>query len=895
MTIVKGASLGPYEIISPIGEGGMGQVWRARDGRIGRDVAIKVLPKAFVEGDEHLWRFEQEARAAGALNHPGLVTIFDVGTTDGSPYIVMELLDGETLRDAIGGGTPAALPLKKAIEYAVQIASALAVAHEHGIIHRDLKPENIFVTSDGRLKILDFGLAKLAPEASDENGRHETARRATSAGIAIGTPGYMSPEQVRAQPIDRRTDIFSFGSVLYEMLSGRPAFEGASAVETMHAVLSTEPPPLSDIDPGIPSGVEAVVAHCLEKNPRDRFQSARDLAFQLQMLPEGRRMATASRPLMPLRKRWPSRAAIMVVPLALAAAAGGFLLRGLGGAPKATQRTFKQLTFADGVESSATFAPDGKSFAYVSTESGNRDIYLQRVDGRMAINLTKDSPDDDAEPAFSPDGSLIAFRSERDGGGIFLMGATGESVRRLTDFGHNPSWSPDGTRIVVSSQGIELRPHVRPLPGNLWIIDRRTEARRLLLRGEAGMVDGHISDGVQPRWSPHGKRIAFWGVFPYPGGERHIWTIDPDARQPAQTLVRATSDPAFYWNPVWSPDGRYLYFGSDRDGTVNLWRIPVDETTGKATGEAEPLSLPASFAGNFSFSQSGELAYTSVSREYRLLAFPFDGETGNAGPPRPLFGGTQEIFSFEPSPDREQVAFTTGGAQEDLFLANVATGRITQMTNDAARDRVVTWSADGKALYVYSNRDGPYQIWSIRSDGSGLAEITNADDLKRRGARNVMLPNASPDGRTLVAQTDGPNVLIHLDRPIGQRLETIGGPVTLAAAKWSPDGRQLVGDAGDGGFAVYDIRTHHAEKVLDRGVSPHWLPDGRRIVFFEQRSIGIFNLGSRRVTTAAFTAPTGVDLSYESVRARLSRDGSTLYARQMLEQGDIWILRFPGK
>src|ERR1051325_1015300 len=209
MSIKKGMSLGPYEIVCPIGEGGMGQVWRARDGRIGRDVAVKVLRgTGFAKGDEQLWRFEQEARAVGALNHPGLVTIFDIGTTDGSPYIVMELLEGETLRDAIGDEKPVALPLRKAIDYAIQICSALAVAHEQGVIHRDLKPENIFVTSDGRLKILDFGLAKLAPEATEGDGRHRTARRVTSAGITVGTPAYMSPEQVRAQSIDHRTDIF---------------------------------------------------------------------------------------------------------------------------------------------------------------------------------------------------------------------------------------------------------------------------------------------------------------------------------------------------------------------------------------------------------------------------------------------------------------------------------------------------------------------------------------------------------------------------------------------------------------------------------------------------------------------------------------------------------------
>src|ERR1043165_1875507 len=282
MAITRGSMVGPYEVLAHIGAGGMGDVWRARDKRIGRDVAIKVLPEAYAPGDDRLRRFEQEARAAGALNHPGLVIIFDVGTIDGSPYIVMELLEGETLRDAIGDVQPVALSLRKTIDYGIQIASALAVAHEKGIIHRDLKPENIFITPERRVKILDFGLAKLAQEAQDD--KDKTGKQLTSTGMVVGTPGYMSPEQVRAKPLDHRTDIFSLGAVLYEMLSGKRAFDRESAVETMTAILNDEPTPLSSLVPNVPPALEAIVQHCMEKNPRERFQAARDLAFQLRML-----------------------------------------------------------------------------------------------------------------------------------------------------------------------------------------------------------------------------------------------------------------------------------------------------------------------------------------------------------------------------------------------------------------------------------------------------------------------------------------------------------------------------------------------------------------------------------------------------------------------------------
>jgi Tol biopolymer transport system component len=898
MTIAKGVSLGPYEILTPIGSGGMGEVWRARDRRIGRDVAVKVLPDSFGAGDELVRRFEQEARAAGALNHPGLVTIFDVGTNEGAPYIVMELLDGETMRDAIDRAAPGPLPLRKTIDYAIQIGEALAVAHEKGIIHRDLKPENLFVTTDRRVKILDFGLAKLA-EAKDSDGRQRTGRHLTSAGIVVGTPGYMSPEQVRALPLDHRTDIFSLGSCLYEMLCGIPAFERESAIETMHAVMSTEPVPLSTLVPHLPAGIDAIVRHCMEKDPRERFQSARDLAFQLRMLPEMQSSLADSRRVQPaVRRKLPWRAGVAALLVTTLAAAGGYaFLRFRGGeGAAAAPRTFKQLTFDDGLEIFPALAPDGKSFAYVTNDTGNRDIYVQRVDGRTPINITGDSPDDDAEPAFSPDGSQIAFRSERSGGGIFVMGVTGESVRRLTDFGHNPSWSPDGTRIVIATHAIELRPHVHGVNSELWTIDTRTEEKKPLVQPGVGGPDfGRGCDAVQPSWSPHGKRIAFWGVSTWEG-QRDLWSIDPDAAQPKKTVVRVTSDAPLDWNPIWSPDGEYLYYGSDRDGTLNLWRIPMDEDAGTPTGPPEPLSLPAAFSGNFSFSQQGALAFTTVMRAYRLLAIPFDAASGTTGPARPLFGGSQEILTFEPSPDGRAIAFTTSGsAQEDLFIANADGTRIRQLTNDAARDRGVTWSQDGKTLYFYSNRQGAYHIWSIRADGSGLTRVTTEADLRSLKARNLYTPYLSPDGRTIVAQTDEVGVLVHLDRGGAGRIEVMAD--RFIGGKWSPDGRQIVGgirvspSSAPRGIAVYSPATRHAELILDRGIASHWLPGGRQIAFFDRQQLHVIDLRNGRITTSPIAPLQGAEVDNLSVPPRLARDGATVYVRQTLEQGDVWMVR----
>jgi Tol biopolymer transport system component len=595
----------------------------------------------------------------------------------------------------------------------------------------------------------------------------------------------------------------------------------------------------------------------------------------------------------------------------LAAAAVGFtvLRMRVGGGRAAGQggglRALKQLTFSDGLEYFPTLAPDGKTFAYVSEASGNRDIYSQRVDGRTAVNLTRDSPADDSEPAISPDGSQIAFRSERDGGGIFLMGATGESVRRLTDFGHNPSWSPDGTRIVVSTAGIDLRPHVRPENGELWVIDTRTETKRSLMQGQGPLTElGRAADAVQPNWSPHGNRIAFWGITNR-SGQRDLWTMDPDAKQPMATAVRVTDDPAVDWNPVWSPDGSYLYFGSDRDGTLNLWRIPMEESSGKPVGPPEPMALPAALSGNYAFSAQGDLAYVSVTRSHGLLALPFDARTAKTGPPRLLFGGSQEMLSFAPSPDGQSIAFTTAGAQEDLFIINADGTRLRQLTNDVARDRSVAWSPDGKALYVYSNREGDaYHIWTIRADGSGLARVTNDADLKRTGIENLYTPAASPDRKTLSVVTIHSDALVHLDRPEGKRLEKIHS--FLIAPRWSPDGTSLIGamdttapdtmtrfSTADArlGIGMYSLRTGHFELLYEHGLSPQWLPDGRHVVFFERRNIRVIDVVTHAVAAEPFAPVPGVALDDLVVWPQLSKDGSTLYLRQTLEQGDLWLVR----
>ncbi len=877
MRIAAGTRLGPYEIVSPIGAGGMGEVWRARDTRMGREVAVKILPAAFTADPDRLRRFEQEARAAGALNHPNLVTVHDLGAENGTQYVVMELLEGETLREKIElEGAPVRLPLRKALDYSVQIASGLAAAHEKGIVHRDLKPENIFITRDGRAKILDFGLAKLTAPQTENLTQERTRQRDTSPGTVLGTVGYMSPEQVRGQQVDHRSDIFSFGAILYEMLAGRRAFQRDSSVETMNAILKDEPPELTGSGANVPPPIDLVVRHCLEKNREERFQSARDLAFDLQRISavSGSSPAIAARRT-PMRWIAPAIAvALVVAAIAVAWRAGFRAAASVKAAPAA--RTFALLTNQPGVEEFPSLAPDGKTFLYVSSAAGNPDIYLQRIDGRKAINLTRDSPVADTQPAFSPDGSQIAFRSGRDGGGIFLMGATGESVRRLTDFGFNPTWSPDGSEIAVSTESIGLQPQSRPGDAHLAIINVRTGARRDLI----------MPDGVQPSWSPHGNRIAYWAVKGQ-GGQRDLFTIDPHAAHPEQTITQLTDDPPLDWNPVWSPDGKVLYFGSDRDGTMNLWRLPIDEHSGKALAPPGPVSLPTRFAAHFTVARdTGALAYAGVDFSETLWRIPFDPLSLRAsGQPSAILGGAMLVLeNVDVSPDGKWLAFSNLGTQEDLFVIGSDGSEMRQLTNDPEKDRGPSWSLDGKLLYFYSQRGTRYEIWSIRADGSGLRQVSHTT------GPSIWWPRVMRDGKTLYAfsgsgtdllpvNADGTATKVELLPPMPDPQNHIFWP------RLSPDGSRFVGTAspgGGGGLWIYSIGLKSYEKLADEGTMPKWLPDGKHVLFVSGTQLKIIEIASKQIRTIPLLRP---------IRAfAVAPDGRALYLNERTSEADIWMM-----
>ncbi len=530
-----GSRLGPYEILAPLGAGGMGEVYRARDARLGREVAVKVLPASFSSDPDRLRRFEQEARAAGLLNHPNITSVYDIGAVDGAPYVVSELLQGETLRAALAGGP---LSTRRALDYATQIAEGLAAAHEKGIVHRDLKPENVFVTKDGRVKILDFGLAKLTrPEAGTAPLTEvPTATAGTEPGIVLGTVGYMAPEQVRGRPADARSDIFAFGAILYEMLSGQRAFRGGSAADTMSAILREDPPDLSVTNQTISPGLERIVRHCLEKNPEQRFQSARDLAFNLEAVSgvSGVALPTAAAVSPARPRRWLGAAAAIAI---VAAVVAGFAARSFLG--RAESPRFRKLTFQRGTIYSARLAPDGQTVVYGAAWGGRGiQLYSTRADARESrpLGIAADvlGVSGSGEMALSLDRKPVT--SLLSVGRLGRAPLAGGAAREVLDGVVDADWSRDGKTLALTREvGGEAR-----LEYPIGRVLHKT--------------GGYLS---LPRVSPRGDGVAFI-QHPIKGDDRGIVAL-VDGQGRIQTLA---ADMASVTGLSWSADGKEIWFSA---------------------------------------------------------------------------------------------------------------------------------------------------------------------------------------------------------------------------------------------------------------------------------------------------------------------------------------------
>jgi eukaryotic-like serine/threonine-protein kinase len=712
MALAAGTKLGPYEIVASLGAGGMGEVYRAKDPRLGRDVAIKVLPTYFLRNPDRLRRFEQEARAAGALNHPNLLAVYDVGTHDGAPYLVTELLEGMTLRDRLSSG---ALPARKAVECAVQIAHGLSAAHDKGIVHRDLKPENIFVCRDGRTKILDFGLAKLtAPEAGDETATDLELRDETGKGVVLGTAGYMSPEQVRGEKADTRSDIFSFGVVLYEMLSGQRAFAGRSAADRASAILKEDPPDLRATGRNTPAALDRIVRHCLEKNPEERFQSARDLAFGLEAASPDSEPSAAVPP--PFQRKRSARSLVWVIAcLAVLAAAGiGWWYRGRL-QPDHGDVKFLRLTDFAGIEDSPAFSPDGKSVAFVSDSTGSRQIWIRLLAGGPPLQITHDAGEH-REPRWSQDSAaLIYYTPPPEGdaqGALWEISALGGTPRRLISSMSGADVSHDGKRLTffrLNGKQMEL-----------VASDRNGSNARVVIQAAVG------SSYRQPRWSPDDSGIAYLH-------SRENWADDvyvvPSAGGSARQV---TDDNTLMSGLAWLADGSRLLYSSARGSTVlylptmHLWTI---SPSGK---DLQQLTYGDAGDENPDVDHDGRIAVSRRHMQFDIWKFPVDGDpTDNVRRAMRITHQTGQVQTPSLSPnDRELVYLSDNGGHGNLWVMELASGETHQITYEIGSDLVMgvpIWSPDGNLITFATNR--PSELgrgvgyWLIHPDGSGLHNV----------------------------------------------------------------------------------------------------------------------------------------------------------------------------
>lgn len=868
----------------------MGEVFRARDTRLDRDVAIKLLPDHVATDPERRARFDREARTLAALNHPGIVTIHAIEEHDDHRFLVMEHVEGRVLSDLI---SKAGLPVERLLGLATQLAGAVAVAHKHSIVHRDLKPANVMVGAQDRVKVLDFGLAKPLDNRDLEAETLLPSRELTGAGRIVGTVSYMSPEQAEGRAVDERSDVFSIGVMLYEMATGERPFTGDSSLSILSAILRDTPRPLAEIKPTLPRELSRVIRRCLAKDPDERYQSAADLRNDLEDLRQsvlsGPLDASATAAVPPARRQWGAMAAIALLG---GVAGSGAVLAWMTTSPAsggpisdAPYVTYNRLTLLEGVSQQPMISPDGRWVVYVSVGSGNQDIYLQSTTGQTPINLTKDSPANDSAPAFSPDGEQIVFRSERDGGGLFVMGRTGESVRRLTRHGYEPTWNPDGTTVIYTSVGVASAEARGGGIGEIWSVSAAGGEPRRLSAGDA----------IQPRVSPNGQRIAFWSLptdpehRQYTEANRDIWTITAEGTDP----VRVTSHPATDWNPVWSPDGRWLYFLSNRSGNMNLWRVAIDQSTGVVNDPPQPVTVPAAYIRHFSLSSDGRsAAFATWNVTSNLSRVAFDERTASpVGAIQPLTTGPRDFQFLDVRPDGAQLVLATSfRGQEDLFLIDRNGTGLRNLTNDRFRDRAPKWSPDGQALYFYSDRGKNYEVYSIDRDGSGLRQLTDSG-----GQRYFPVPLR--DGSKIVAAdittwqlflydpraVSRPAELLH---DVPESLQVVGGALT--PTDWSPDNSALIGNTtGATTPFLWLLRSGSGgSRRVAPGANARWLSDGRRVIHDLQGRIRVTDTvtGESRDVLAipgeVLTAP------------RVTPDGRDLFFLRGTQSGDIWLARF---
>jgi len=857
MVLAPGTKLGPYEIISALGAGGMGEVYRARDTRLGRDVALKILPESFARESDRLHRFEQEARAVAALNHPNILAVFDIGQHNGSPFLVSELLEGETLRAMLDRD---ALPQRKTIDGGVQIAQGLAAAHEKGIVHRDLKPENIFVTKDGRIKILDFGLAKLEQNPSGAraaDGLTLTSSH-TAVGTVIGTASYMAPEQVRGEPADPRTDIFAFGAVLYEMLAGKRAFRRDTPAETMTAVLKEDPPEFSDLGRSVSPALDRIVRRCLEKNPEQRFQSAKDLSFALSAL-SGTDASGAARAAK-AQRRMPLLAWLAIAAAVIVVAAGLWLFPRR---PAATRR----LQFAisvSGEVSHMALSQDGATLAFVSPEedSGLPMIYVQRVGSPNATLLP--GTEGASYPFFSPDGANLAFFA---GGKLQRIAVTGGTPQVLANIlaARGGSWGRRDVLIYAPDSGSVL-----------WRVNADGT-------GAEPITDGiRLTKDQSHRWPvflPDADHFLFWaGDFsgskddPFSG----IYLSSLSDRKERKLVLLCHSSFAY--------DSHSLFYVDEQ---IRLVSVAFDLRNVKVAGVPRVIAntvgfAPSTFRGAFTVSEDGTLIYNTSLGSGFWSALTWVDRTGKE---LARVGEAGVMCNPSLSPDGNRVALDISdqkASNVDVWIENAKSGGNVRFTFDPTEEVTPVWSHDGSMLAYRSAGLGP-SLYVKAVSGLEKEKL-----LYLGSAMGDLIPNSwSADDRKILFmhQAAGGTHLELIPVTGGNPVPFLSGPGSQVNGMISPDGKWVAYASDESGTWEIYVTTFPGaagkwQVSRGGGTEPRWRGDGKEIFYIGTKGM----LSAVPVHTEA-TFSTGTPVALFQIRGRAAISSTDVFSYDVAKDG----------
>lgn len=863
-----GKTVSHYRITEQIGFGGMGVVYKAEDTKLKRTIALKFLPFELTRDLEAKARFIREAQAASVLEHPNICNIHEIDeTSEGQLYFVMACYKGETLKDKIKDQS---LKIKEVIDIVLQIAEGLAKAHEKGIVHRDIKPANIFVTNDGQVKILDFGLAKLAGQV-----------QLTKDSSTLGTVAYMSPEQFSGKGIDQRTDIWSLGVVLYEMLTGELPFKGDYEQAIIFSILNEDPVPLTHFRTRVPNKLVHLVNKALSKNLKVRYRQIKEMIIDLKSIQKESQTLPRKTEFSILKPQlfWYTLSALLLLVLIII----GYWLTGSEENAGFRIKHTQPLTTAPGLEQDPSWSPDGSRIAYASDENGNMDIWVCQIAARQRVNLTKDYDGYDGKPAWSPDGEWIAFISDRDRGGLYLIPALGGIPKRVVSISFAPSlsyigsippvcWSPNGEELVYADAGVLYKvpanggtPLSMPLPSK-------------------GFAIGYS----EPVWSPDGERIVCTEFVATGVATSQICSFQCDGTN----LISLTEGKNFDHNPAWSSDGKQLFFISDRGGSLDIWWIPADARE-ENNGRAHPLTTGIGI-GNIALSKDGsKLVYSKITVRNNIWSVPIiPDRLLTLADAQPLTTENHYIDIVTVAPDGNWIAFDSNrSGNQDIWIMHKDGSELRQLTTSAAHDWVGSWSPDGTQIFFHSIRYGNRDIFMMPVAGGAVKQLTShpAED---------MIPVCSPDGEKIAFVSNRSGNLNVWVMPInGGKPQQLTFHTAGELVCWSPNGKQLVFSSKHMGHSeLYLIPSEGGDPIqITHGkwlaIGPcYWSADGLTIYAWGIGGPGNAGYYLWAVSVSDGTARSLMDFSHGSKEPVLmSSDGKRIYFTLWECVGDLWM------